>query len=48
MSGETMAEILDAAHIVPVKEVGEDRIENAIMLRTDVRRLYDHGSGGAA
>lgn len=43
MSGETMAEILEAAHIVPVKEGGEDSIENAIMLRTDVHRLYDHG-----
>ena len=35
--------MLDAAHIVTVKEGGKDRIYNAIMLRTDIHSLYDHG-----
>lgn len=43
VSGEKMTEVLDAAHIVPVEERGPDNINNAIMLRTDVHRLYDSG-----
>ena len=38
-----MPEVLDAAHIVPIDECGEDSIQNAIILRTDIHRLYDRG-----
>ena len=43
VSREKMVEVLDAAHIVPVEKGGKDGIYNAIMLRTDVHRLYDRG-----
>ena len=43
ISKERTPEVLDAAHIVPVDECGEDSIENAIILRTDIHRLYDRG-----
>ena len=40
---ERTPQVLDAAHIVPVAECGGDSIENAIILRTDIHRLYDRG-----
>lgn len=43
ISKERTPEVLDAAHIVPVDECGGDSIENAIILRTDIHRLYDRG-----
>ena len=43
ISKERTPEVLDAAHIVPVDEGGEDSIKNAIILRTDIHRLYDRG-----
>jgi len=39
--GETVA--LDAAHIVPVKAGGSEVAGNAILLRTDLHRLFDAG-----
>ena len=43
ISKERTPQVLDAAHIVPVAECGGDSIENAIILRTDIHRLYDRG-----
>lgn len=34
---------LDAAHIKPVAEGGEHRLDNGILLRSDVHRLFDRG-----
>jgi hypothetical protein len=34
---------LEAAHIVPVSEGGLDRVDNGLLLRADVHRLYDAG-----
>lgn len=35
--------MLDAAHLRPVKEGGEERVNNGFILRTDIHRLYDRG-----
>ena len=43
ISGEPTPEVLDAAHLRPVKEDGEDLVENGFILRTDIHRLYDRG-----
>lgn len=43
ISGETTAAVLDAAHICPVADGGEDSIQNTIILRTDIHRLFDRG-----
>ena len=43
ISGEATPEVLDAAHLRPVKEGGEERVENGFILRTDIHRLYDRG-----
>jgi predicted restriction endonuclease len=34
-------EALEAAHIVPCFENGEDRIQNGLLLRADVHTLFD-------
>ena len=41
IGGETTREVLDAAHLRPVKKGGEECIENGITLRTDLHRLFD-------
>ena len=41
ISEETTREVLDAAHLRPVKEGGEECIENGFTLRTDLHRLFD-------
>lgn len=43
ISGETMRELLDAAHIIPVAEGGSDEVENGLLLRADIHRLFDAG-----
>ena len=43
ISREVTREVLDAAHLQPVKEGGEERVENGFILRTDIHRLYDRG-----
>ena len=35
--------MLDAAHLRPVKEGGEECVNNGFILRTDIHRLYDRG-----
>lgn len=39
---------LQAAHIVPVSENGENRVDNGLLLRSDVHTLYDRGYLGVA
>ena len=34
---------LEAAHILPYGQGGEHRVENGLLLRSDLHRLYDRG-----
>ena len=43
ISKETTRAVLDAAHLRPVEEGGEECIENGFILRTDLHRLFDRG-----
>ena len=43
LSGETMPEVLEAAHLVPVKHNGSDHVSNGICLRSDIHTLMDCG-----
>lgn len=43
ISGEMMKELLDAAHIIAVAKGGSDEVENGLLLRADIHRLYDAG-----
>lgn len=43
ISGETLAAVIDAAHIHDVQDGGADLPENGILLRADLHRLFDKG-----
>ncbi len=43
VTGEHSLPALDAAHIVPFGEGGQHVVENGLLLRADVHRLYDRG-----
>lgn len=43
ISGETTPDVLEAAHIIPVKRNGADVPMNGMLLRADLHRLYDAG-----
>lgn len=43
LTGESTKEALEAAHIIPVKDGGAEVIENGIILRADIHRLFDAG-----
>jgi HNH endonuclease len=43
ISGENTGDCLDAAHLIPVKDGSLDSIENGILLRSDLHRLFDAG-----
>lgn len=40
---EQTQEVLEAAHIIPVANGGNDRAENGLCMRVDIHRLYDNG-----
>lgn len=42
-TGEKTLPVLEAAHIRPVAEGGQHRIDNGLLLRSDLHRLYDRG-----
>jgi len=44
LTGDSMGEILEAAHIIPVEYGGADEPDNGICLRVDVHRLFDSGN----
>lgn len=44
ITGEEIGEVLEAAHIVPVKNNGTDHENNGICLRVDIHRLFDSGN----
>lgn len=41
LTGESVAEVLIAAHIIPVENEGNDDAANGILLRSDVHTLFD-------
>jgi putative restriction endonuclease len=43
VTGEHSGPVLEAAHIVPYARGGEHRIDNGLLLRSDLHRLYDRG-----
>lgn len=43
VSGERTLPVLEAAHIKPVSEKGENRIDNGLLLRSDIHILFDQG-----
>lgn len=43
VTGETMPEVLEAAHIIPSKDKGDEVVRNGILLRADIHRLFDSG-----
>lgn len=44
VTGETIPEVLEAAHIVPVTNGGADTEDNGLCLRVDIHRLFDSGN----
>jgi HNH endonuclease len=43
ITGTKIRPVLQAAHIKPVANGGENRIDNGLLLRSDVHTLYDDG-----
>ena len=41
ITGETCHDVLEAAHIVAARDGGQEVLENGILLRADLHRLYD-------
>jgi hypothetical protein len=44
ITGETITEILEAAHVIPVSASGSDSVDNGLCLRVDIHRLFDSGN----
>lgn len=44
ITGESITEVLEAAHIIPVGASGADTVENGLCLRIDIHRLFDSGN----
>lgn len=43
LSNASVSEVLQACHIIPVKNSGNDSVENGFILRSDLHLLYDSG-----
>lgn len=43
VTGEHSGPVLEAAHIVPYSRGGEHQVDNGLLLRSDLHRLYDRG-----
>jgi len=41
VTGETIAEVIEAAHIVAHSKVGVNHTDNGLLLRSDVHKLFD-------
>lgn len=48
ITGHKIVPTLQAAHILPVSKNGENRIDNGMLLRSDVHTLFDQGYLGVA
>ncbi len=44
LTKETISDVLEAAHIVPVSHGGSDDDNNGFCLRVDIHRLFDSGN----
>jgi putative restriction endonuclease len=43
ISSDDLLPVLESTHIRPVSEGGLHRVDNGLLLRSDLRRLFDHG-----
>lgn len=43
VTGVDIDNVLEASHIIPIKERGSDRVENGLCLRSDIHQLFDSG-----
>jgi putative restriction endonuclease len=43
ITGERVLPVLEAAHIKPYAEGGEHRVDNGLLLRSDLHKLFDEG-----
>ena len=43
LTGERILPVLQAAHIRPVTQGGQHRVDNGLLLRSDVHTLFDRG-----
>lgn len=43
LTQETVPDVLEAAHIIPVKHGGIDSVDNGFCMRVDIHRLFDGG-----
>jgi putative restriction endonuclease len=43
VTGDKIRPVLQAAHILPVAHGGENRLDNGLLLRSDVHTLFDNG-----
>lgn len=43
VTGTKIVPVLEAAHIRPVTNSGENRVDNGLLLRSDVHKLFDDG-----
>lgn len=43
VTGVNIDNVLEASHIVPIKDRGTDKVENGLCLRSDVHQLFDSG-----
>lgn len=43
VTGDRIVPVLEAAHIRPVTREGENRVDNGLLLRSDVHTLFDRG-----
>jgi len=43
LTGDKVRPVLEAAHILPVSTGGEHRIDNGVLLRSDMHTLFDRG-----
>lgn len=48
ITGHKIVPTLQAAHIVPVSKNGENRLDNGLLLRSDVHTMFDQGYLGVA
>lgn len=46
ITGEKIRPVLEAAHIRPVDRAGQNRVDNGILLRSDLHTLFDRGYVG--
>ncbi len=43
LTGDKVRPVLEAAHILPVSKGGEHRLDNGLLLRSDIHTLFDKG-----